>query len=729
MKTWNPKQDPFASREKSKYKHPVPSRELILDFITKHKGAYSRKQLIAHFNLQTEFEKEAFRRRLRAMVRDGQLIKNRKAKYSLIKASDLIRGHILGHKEGIGFVRPEDGTKDIFLPAHEMRKVFDGDLVNVRIIGMDKRNRREGLIIDILERKHKQIVGKFFIESGIGFVEPDNTRIAQDIIIPPQNQLDAKVNQIVIAEIITPPTKRAYAIGRIVEILGDYMAPGMETEVAIRAFGLPHEWPKELQDEIKQLPEEILTKDQPGRADLRDLPLITIDGEDAKDFDDAVYCEKKPKDGWRLIVAIADVSYYIKPNSALDKEANKRGTSVYFTGRVLPMLPHVLSNGLCSLKPNVDRLCIVCDMSISSSGEISRYRFYKAIIRSHARLTYTKAAKILEGDAQLIKQYKNIWPYLQNLHDLYKVLHKVREQRGALDFEMPEIKVEFGENRKIKRLYPIIRNDAHRIIEECMLCANTSAAKFLLKNKCDALFRVHDGPDATKFAELKEFLKELGLSLGGGDLPTPIDYARLIGKIQNRSDTHLIQIILLRSMTQAFYSPDNDGHFGLAYNEYTHFTSPIRRYPDLVVHRAICAVIDKSHKPKDLPDYEKLQTLGEHCSMTERRADDATQEALDWLKCEYMMDKLGQNFEGIISGVTGFGIFVELKNIFVEGLIHITALEDDYYYFDAARHQLIGERRGKNYRLGDTLKVKVARVSLEDKQIDFVPITTKHKLT
>jgi ribonuclease R len=720
MKTWNLKQDPFANREKSKYEHPVPSRELILDFITKHKGAYSRKQLTAHFGLQTAFEKEAFRRRLRAMVRDGQLIKNRKAKYSLIKVSDLIRGRVLGHKEGIGFVRPEDGTKDIFLPAHEMRKVFDGDLVNVRVIGMDKRNRREGLIVDILERKHKQIVGKFFIESGIGFVEPDNTRIAQDIIIPPQDQLDAKVNQIVVAEIVTPPTKRAYAIGRIVEILGDYMAPGMETEVAIRAYALPHEWPEELQNETKQLPEEVLEKDQQRRADLRNLPLVTIDGEDARDFDDAVYCEKKPKGGWRLIVAIADVSHYVKPNSALDKEAEKRGTSVYFTGRVLPMLPHVLSNGLCSLKPNVDRLCVVCDMSISANGKISRYRFYQAIIHSHARLTYTKVAKMLEGDAQLIKQYKNVWPYLQNLHELYKVLYKMRHARGALDFEMPEIKVEFGENRKIKRLYPTIRNDAHRIIEECMLCANTCAAKFLLKNECDALFRVHDGPDATKLVELKEFLKELGLSLGGGDLPTPIDYAKLIEKIQNRPDAHLIQTILLRSMAQAFYSPDNDGHFGLAYDEYTHFTSPIRRYPDLVVHRAICAVIDKSHKPKGLPDYEKLQILGEHCSMTERRADDATQEALDWLKCEYMMDKLGQDFEGIISGVTGFGIFVELKNIFVEGLIHITALEDDYYYFDAARHQLTGERGGKTYRLGDTIKIKVARVSLEDKQIDFV---------
>ncbi|MGD9153220.1 MAG: ribonuclease R [Gammaproteobacteria bacterium] len=720
MKTWNPKQDPFANREKSKYEHPIPSRELILDFITQHQSTYSRKQLMTHFGLQTAFEKEAFRRRLRAMVRDGQLVKNRKAKYSLIKASDLIHGRVLGHKEGIGFVRPEDGTKDIFLPVHEMRKVFDGDLVNVRIIGMDKRNRREGIIVDILERKHKQIVGKFFIESGIGFVEPDNTRIAQDIIIPPQDQLDAKVDQIVIAEIVTPPTKRAYAIGRIVEILGDYMAPGMETEVAIRAFDLPHEWPEELQDEIKQLPEEVLTNDQQGRADLRDFPLVTIDGEDAKDFDDAVYCEKKPKGGWRLIVAIADVGHYVKPNSALDKEAKKRGTSVYFTGRVLPMLPHVLSNGLCSLKPNVDRLCVVCDMSIAANGKISRYRFYQAIIHSHARLTYTKVAKMLEGDTQLIKQYKNVWPYLQNLHELYRALHQVRLARGALDFEMPEIKVEFEENRKIKRLYPIVRNDAHRIIEECMLCANTCAAKFLLKNKCDALFRVHDGPDATKFAELKEFLKELGLSLGGGDLPTPIDYAKLIEKIQNRPDAHLIQTILLRSMTQAFYSPENDGHFGLAYDEYTHFTSPIRRYPDLIVHRAICAVIDKSHKSKGLPDYEKLQVLGEHCSMTERRADDATYEALDWLKCEYMMDKLGQDYEGIISGVTGFGIFVELKNIFVEGLIHITALEDDYYFFDAVRHQLVGERTGKIYRLGDTLKIKVARVSLEDKQIDFV---------
>jgi ribonuclease R len=720
MKQWNYKQDPQAERERSKYKHPVPSRELILDHLTQHHAPLSRQQLSMHFGLTSTLEKEAFRRRLRAMIRDGQLKKSKRGKYSLVKPGDLIRGRIIGHKDGFGFVKPEDGTTDIFLPATEMRKVFDGDLVSVRITNVDRRNRREGIIVEILEYKLQQIVGRFFTESGIGFVAPDNQRIAQDIIIPPKYQLDAKVEQIVTAKIITPPTSKTYAIGKIVEILGDYMAPGLEIEVAIRAFDLPHTWPKPVSTQTKSISEKISKKELANRVDLRDLPLVTIDGEDAKDFDDAVYCEPKNETNWRLIVAIADVSHYVKSNTALDEEAKTRGNSVYFPGKVLPMLPQVLSNGLCSLKANVDRLCVACDMIITNTGEITNYRFYPAIMRSHARLTYKKVAKILNGDNNLKRRYSLLLPHIQNLHSLYKILYQIRREQGTLEFEMPEIKVEFGAGRKIKRLYPAIRNDAHRIIEECMLCANVCAAKFLLKHKCNALYRVHDGPDATKFADLKKFLLELGLTIGGGDLPEPIDYAKLITQIQNRNDTHLLQTILLRSLTQAFYSPDNEGHFGLAFAEYTHFTSPIRRYPDLIVHRAIKAKLAQLTKAKQLPDYETLKVIGEHCSMTERRAEEATREVLNWLKCEYMLNKLGEDFTGIITGVTGFGIFVELKNIFVEGLVHITVLEDDYYYFDPLRHQLIGEHSGKIYRIGDQLKVKVARVDMENKQIDFV---------
>jgi ribonuclease R len=720
--------DPFSKREAAKYTNPIPSREYIINCLSKNKIPLSHKQLITRFNLTSEFKKEALRRRLRAMARDGQLMKSRGGKYALIRKEDLIQGHIIGNKEGFGFVAPEDGTTDIYLSPREMRKVFDGDLATVRIINIDKNNRREGIIVDIIERKLQQIVGKFFIEGGIGFVEPDNSRITQNIIIPFESQLDAKPNQIVAAEITTPPTSHAYAIGRVVEILGNYMAPGMEIEVATRSFGLPHKWPEEVLQETANLPEEVAEKSKRGRIDLRNTPLVTIDGKDAKDFDDAVYCEKKPKGGWRLIVAIADVSHYVKPNAALDKEAKERGNSVYFPGKVIPMLPHVLSNGLCSLKPNVDRLCVACDMSISTSGEVTQYQFYPAIMRSHARLTYDKVMKILEEkNQQLEKQYSSLLPHIKNLHQLYKVLYKKRCEHAVLEFETPEVKVEFGANRKIKRLYTTERNDAHKLIEECMLCANISAAKFLTKHKADALFRVHDGPNITKFANLKIFLNELGLSLGGGDLPTSKDYAKLIEKIKTRPDAHLIQTILLRSLSQAFYSPNNDGHFGLAFAEYTHFTSPIRRYPDLTIHRTICAVLNKKYPQKNLPDYEALQNIGKNCSVTERRADEATREALNWLKCEYMLDKLGGEFDGIVTGVTGFGIFVELSDIFVQGLVHITTLDNDYYHFDPIRHRLIGERSGKIYRLGDPLKVKVVRVDLEEKQIDFILQNKKPK--
>jgi len=713
--------DPFAKREANKYANPIPSREFIISYIEKEEVALSRNKLAQLLDITTPFEKEAFRRRLRAMVRDGQLVKSRTGKYRMAKSGELLRGRVIGHKNGYGFVAPEDGTSHIFLPSREMYKVLDGDLALIRVVDINRDNQREGIIVKIIEHKLQQIVGRFLVESNIGFVEPDNKRISQGLFIPPENQLNAKSGQIVIAKIETYSSTHLHHVGRIIEVLGDYMAPGMEIEVAMRSQGIPHQWSEEALEETQQIPNEITEDDLKDRIDLRHKPLVTIDGEDAKDFDDAIFCEKRLKNGggWHLLVAIADVTHYVKPNSALDRDANERGNSVYFPGHVIPMLPKVLSNDLCSLNPRVDRLCMVCDMIILPTGKIKQYRFYPAVMRSHARLTYTKVANLLaDKNPKLIKQYQHLMPFLKNAHQLFQVLYKRRCKRGALNFETPEIKVEFGAKRKIKKLYPTIRNDAHKLIEECMLCANVCAANFLIKRKCDALFRIHDGAKSDKFANLKIFLGELGLKLGGGDLPKPTDYAKLIDQIQDRPDAHLIQTVLLRSLTQAFYSPQQEGHFALAYDAYTHFTSPIRRYPDITVHRAIKSTL-KNEKKKLMLDFEALQVLGEHCSMTERRADDATREAITWLKCEYMLDKLGNEFEGVISKVTGFGFFIELRNIFVEGLAHITTLPKDYYIFDPIRHRLIGERSGKIYRIGDLLKIKVARVDLTNKEIDF----------
>lgn len=722
-KHWNFKKDPFSQRESLKYKHPIPSREYIINHLQKHKTLRSKSELIRAFQLQTASEKEAFRRRLRAMVRDGQLRKNHQGTYSLVKELKLITGRIIGHKEGYGFCEPEDGTSRIFLSPKEMRKVFDGDEVQIRIIDVNQsNNRREGVIITLIKRARTQIAGRFFIESGVGFVVADHKRIVHHIIIPEGKQLNAQSGQLVIAKIVVQPSLHAQPIGHIIEILGDYMAPGMEIETAIHSYDLPHHWSTNTLKELKKINAHLTSQEKQKRVDLTQKPFVTIDGEDAKDFDDAVYAESLSKGKFRLWVAIADVSHYVKPDTALDQDALERGNSVYFPGKVVPMLPEKLSNELCSLNPEVERLVLVCDMLIDSKGIVKRYRFYPGMIRSVARLTYTKVASMLEDqNQQLPDQYSNAVDSLKVLHHLFKVLYQRKIHRGAIEFDIPEIQIEFSKNRKINRLFPKTRNDAHRLIEECMLCANICAAEFLTKKCKIGLYRVHDGPTAEKLADLKVFLNELGLKLGGGDLPKSKDYAKLLEQIKQRPDAHFIQTTLLKSLAQAFYSPDKDEHFGLAYDQYTHFTSPIRRYPDLVVHRIISTTIEHEHgSTKKLPHYDDLKVLGEHCSMTERRADEATREVIDWLKCEYMQDKLGKIFEGFISHVTGFGFFVELKDIFVEGLVAISTLEDDFYQFEPARYRLYGVRSGKLYRIGDKVSIQVARVDLDDREIDFV---------
>lgn len=732
--------DPEAAREAEKYDNPIPSRELILAHLAERGAPATRAQLLDELGLSGEEPEEALRRRLRAMERDGQLIYTRRGAYAPVDKLDLILGRIAGHRDGFGFLIPDDGSDDLFLSPTQMRLVFDGDRALARVSGFDRRGRREGAVVEVVERAHETIVGRYFDESGIGTVVADNPKIQQEVLIPPGKAGKAKHNQFVQVRIDVWPSVHRQAQGEVVEVLGDYMAPGMEIEVALRSYDIPHTWPEAVEKEAAKLKPEVLEKDKEKRVDLRALPFVTIDGEDARDFDDAVYAEKRKGGGWKLFVAIADVSHYVKVGSALDEEAAKRGNSVYFPERVIPMLPEILSNGLCSLNPLVDRLAMVCEMNLSKAGKMTDYQFYEAVIHSHARLTYTKVSQYLETPdspegLRLKEQLPAVVPHLNTLYDLYKVLLGARHVRGAIDFETQETRIVFGADRKISEIRPTQRNDAHKLIEECMLAANVATARFLEKHGIPALYRVHDGPPQEKLNNLRQFLGELGLTLyrGKGD-PTPADYQKLLESIQGRPDLQLIQTVMLRSLSQAVYSPENAGHFGLNYEAYTHFTSPIRRYPDLLTHRAIRGLIRSKAasehvqrvgaasmpKARIYPyDEARLAQLGEQCSMTERRADEATRDVTNWLKCEFMRERVGETFPGVITAVTGFGIFVELSDIYVEGLVHVTALPGDYYHFDAVHHRLAGERTGRSFRLGDTVEVVVARVDLDERKIDF----------
>jgi len=713
------KQDPCAQREAQKYAHPVPSREFIMQHLAERGELLSFDQILQELDLRDERDVEAMRRRLNAMERDGQVIRNRRGGYGLVGKMDLVRGRVTGHPDGYGFLTPEEGGADLFLSARQMRAVLHGDRMVARVVGVDRRGRREGAVVEVLERVNHDVVGRFFQEGGVGFVVPSNTRISQDIVVAAGSERGAANGQIVVVEITEPPNIRTQPVGRVIEVLGDHMAPGMEIDIAIRTHELPRQWSEGVLAEIRGMSEEVPEQAKQGREDIRALPLVTIDGEDARDFDDAVYCEPDGK-GWRLLVAIADVSHYVRPGTVLDESAVERGNSVYFPAQVIPMLPEILSNGLCSLRPEVDRLCMVCEMLLDHYGKVKRYRFFEGVMRSHARLTYTEvAAMLVDGDEMLRKEYAALVPDLENLHALYKVLSRLREKRGAIELETTETRIVFGEGRKIERIVPVVRNDAHRLIEECMVTANVAAADFLLEHALPSLYRIHEGPTEEKLTDLRSFLAELGLSLGGGDKPEPKHYAKLLDAVRERPDAHLIQTVLLRSLKQAVYSPDNIGHFGLAYDAYAHFTSPIRRYPDLLVHRAIRHALARRPAPSFEYSHSNMQGFGEHCSMTERRADQATRDAVDWLKCEYMMDKVGEVFSGIITGVTSFGIFVELDEIYVEGLVHVTALKNDYYHFDPVKHRLSGERTRQTYRLADKVRVMVVRVDLDERKVDF----------
>lgn len=731
--------DPYLKREAKKYADPIASREFILDLLDKSAGPMTRRQICQVLSLKTDAQQEALRRRLFAMERDGQIYRNRKEAYACVDKLDLIRGRIQGHRDGYGFLIPVDGGDDIYLTNRQMRKVFDGDDALVRISSTGVRGRKDGTIVEVLTRNTQTLIGRYFYENGVGFVRPENSRLGHDVLIAPEDVNGARKNQFVMVTITQQPSRNTPPMGKVSEVLGDHMAPGMEIDVAIRSHDLPHEWPGAVKKEASQLPLEVDEADKKHRVDLRSQPFVTIDGEDARDFDDAVFCEPKKGGGWRLFVAIADVSHYVQLGSALDQEAESRGTSVYFPDFVLPMLPEALSNGLCSLNPQVDRLAMVCEMAISAQGRVSRYKFYEAVIHSHARLTYTQVGQMLaereQAKSAVRDDYSNLTAHIDELQNLYQVLRKMRSTRGAIDFETAESRIIFDEYRKIDRIVPVVRNDAHKLIEECMLCANVCAARFLEKQELPGLYRVHEGPREQKLENLRMFLNEMGLSMSGKKQPEPKDYQQLLQKIDQRPDANVIQTVMLRSLSQAMYQPENNGHFGLAYPAYTHFTSPIRRYPDLLVHRAIRHIVrsrkestlvervkgakviaKKSIYPYDMGD---MLRIGEHTSLTERRADDASRDVVSWLKCEYLQDHVGDVYQGVITGVTNFGIFVELVDLFVEGLVHITSLPSDYYHYEEAHHRLVGERTRQQFRLGDSVTVQVVAVSLDERKVDF----------
>ena len=706
--------DPFMAREAERYEHPVPSRELILEVLVEAGVPMDEKDLVRQLDIGKR-ESDAFSRRIGAMERDGQIMRNRRGDLCVAEKLDLIRGRVLGHKDGFGFMQREDGGPDLVLGPREMQKVLHGDRVMARISGMDRRGRPEGKIVEVLEHGQTRFVGRLHVEHGVTFVAAEDKRISQEFVVPAGEAGKAKLGQVVTVEIISQPGRQAQPLARVVEILGNYADPGMEIEIALRKHALPWIFPPEAEAIAAKLPKTVRSTDHRGRVDLRDMPLVTIDGETARDFDDAVYCEPEGS-GFRLVVAIADVSHYVQAGDALDKEARARGNSVYFPRRVIPMLPEAISNGLCSINPDVERLAMACDMQIDAHGNIKKYKFFPAVMFSHARFTYTEVAAILEDPkGAAAKKRKALVPHLEALYRLYHQLAKSRKKRGAIDFETTETQMIFDDKGKIENIVAVVRNDAHRVIEDCMLAANVCASAFLHGHEHPMLYRVHEGPTPEKLEALRDFLKGFGLQLSGGDKPHASDYAKLLTKVKGRPDEQLLQTVMLRSLKQAVYTPKNNGHFGLAYESYAHFTSPIRRYPDLLVHRAIKAVLNgKKYEPGDWGE------LGVQCSLTERRADEATRDVTAWLKCYYMRDRVGEVFMGSVAGVAAFGAFVALDGIYVEGLVHISDLGKDYFKYDAGKHELMGERTKQRYRLGDRVRVKIAKVDLNAARIDFV---------
>ncbi|KRG69017.1 ribonuclease R [Pseudoxanthomonas dokdonensis] len=710
--------DPHANREAARYENPIASREAILELLESCDGPQTAEELAGALQLVAEDRFEALSKRLSAMLRDGQLVQNRRGAYAPSQQMNLVPGVVIANPDGFGFLRPEAGGDDLFLPPYEMRKVMHGDRVLANLNGVDNRGRGEGRIVRVLERRLNRLIGRFGFEGGIAYVEPDDKRIQRNIQIPPDATMGARDGQLVVCELTQAPDSRRPPIGRILTVLGDKLTPSLVVEAAIHGHDLPHEFPPEVLGEATAVPLQVDESMFGDRVDLRSMPLVTIDGEDAKDFDDAVYCETNAE-GFRLVVAIADVSHYVRPGTPLDDEAQKRATSVYFPGFVVPMLPETLSNGICSLNPRVNRMCFVCDMQVDRDGQVTRSRFYEAVMNSHARLTYTQVwnAVGLEGEERVTLGEQQ--PQVERLHQLYQVLAKARAKRGAIEFESSEVRFVLDNTGEVTQAGMLQRNDAHKLIEECMIAANVEAARYLLARHIPAPYRVHDKPPESKYADLLEFLKEFKLSMPAWSKVQPKDFTQLLKKVRDRVDATLLESVLLRSQSMAVYSPDNAGHFGLALEAYAHFTSPIRRYPDLLVHRAIKYGLSGGKLENFQYTPHQMTALALQCSERERRADEAEREVDDRYRAAWMEKHVGGQFDGVISGVTSFGLFVELNESKVNGLVHVTQLPNDYYHFDPIRKTLSGERRGREFRLGDPVRVIVMKASLEERKIDF----------
>ncbi|MCH7503896.1 MAG: ribonuclease R [Proteobacteria bacterium] len=709
-----------ARSKKKAYKHPVPSRNELIEFLTNAGKPRKINAIFESFELKGQRMLSLLTDRLDGMVRAGQIIVNRRREYCLTAKLDLITGQVSGHRDGFGFVIRDDGDADIYLSAREMRSIFDGDRVAVKTIGLGRRGKPEGVLVEVLERSVSEIAGQFIRERGIGVVIPDNPKIAHRILIGRGESGKAQAGQMVVAQILDYPTQVEQPTGRIVRILGSPEQKGIATDIAIHSHGIPTNWPVAVREQIRQFDSTVPASGKQGRVDLRHVDLLTIDGADARDFDDAVFCEQEG-DGWRLLVAIADVAHYVDVGSPLDNEATMRGTSVYFPDRVVPMLPEVLSNGLCSLNPKVDRLCLVCDMRVSAAGKVTGSTFVEAVMRSRARLTYSEVNAFLSGESRAAVP-RGLHGLIRDLHALYKSFAQARDRRGALDLDLPQTKFDLNDQGEIERIRAVRRNDAHRLIEECMIAANVQAAKFLKRHRIAGLYRVHAKPDPDRFDELRRYLLTLNLKVPHPDHVEPRQFASLLKQVERRPDSAAISMAMLRSLTHAEYSPDNIGHFGLALDAYAHFTSPIRRYPDLLVHRAISHIVRGGKAGRYQYDRSSMQRLGAMTSAHERRAEDATREVEAWLKCQYMQDKIGEEYDGVITAVTNFGVFVQLPELQIDGLVHVTSLQNDYYHYQPESQQLVGERTGRVYGLGESMRVKVQRVDMDTRKIDFMPV-------